>query len=93
MIYLSQPIFNKLSTSLADELVVARQPLYLGALNASIFNNLGPNYLEIVSALVVSGGALVSFPKLTNILESHETRFAHGKMIEIGTSSSSIAKA
>lgn len=41
---------------LADELAAAGHPIDIGAFNASIFNNLGHEYSDIVAALTIRGG-------------------------------------
>lgn len=75
---------------IADELAAARRPLDPGAFNASIFNNLGLDFSEVVSTLAVRGGGLVSFSELTNIIISHEMRLPYNKMIEVGGASTNV---
>lgn len=62
---------------IADELAAARRPIDVGALNASIFNNLIPDYSEIIAAMAVREGGPIGFTTLSNMLVSHEVRLNH----------------
>lgn len=50
----------------ANELAETSHPVDLGALNASIFNNLGPEYSDIATVIAIRSGGPLGFAKLSN---------------------------
>lgn len=73
---------------IADELATAGRPVDPGAMNASIFNNLGHDYFEVVAAMTILEGGPLSFTSLTNILTTHEIRLNHARMVELAPATS-----
>lgn len=68
---------------IVGELAAVKITVHPSTLNASIFNNLGPEFFEVVSTLVVHGGDPFSFAKLSSTLTSHKTRLNHNKSMEL----------
>lgn len=67
----------------ADELMVVRHFIKIGAFNASVFNNLGHEYSNIMVALAIHGGLPLGFVELSSYLLSHETRLNYNNTFEI----------
>lgn len=49
---------------ISDELTIVGRPIDTRAFNALVFNNLIPNYSNIVEAMVIRGGGPLSFAEL-----------------------------
>lgn len=67
---------------IVDELGAAEKGLDLATINAIIFNNLGPEFSDIVAALSVRKEPL-SLPELTNAFLGHEIRIGNKQSIDL----------
>lgn len=72
-----------------DELAAVGRPSDPGMVNASIYNNLRPDYSEIVVAMSIREGGSISSTELSIFFTGHETRINRTKTVNLSLSLSS----